>query len=281
VAIPSFRANLENASPRNNQGIWRTRNGAAELLVRKGDVAIPATESSAEAIFQVFPSNSIVPGILIDDSDQVVFAAELAGDDITPQLNSFTVWSSRDGELNLLYQRGMPAPGTHDTFSTSGIHFATNAVGQLVLRGRAGTKDGIWAQDPSGELRLVVLAGDQVPIGNELRTITSIGGLPFSGGSDGRARIINDAGEIVFVAGLDDGTAGVFVSNLAGYVRGDFNRDGIVDGDDLVIWEASFGQDESMVVGRRDFLIWQRQHTGSLAPLVDSQMVPEPVRDLS
>ena len=63
---------------------------------------------------------------------------------------------------------------------------------------------------------------------------------------------------------------------------GDFNGDGIVDGADLVIWQAKFGQsglgdaDGDGFVDGRDFLIWQRNLRLSGAVVAPAAVVPEP-----
>jgi len=63
------------------------------------------------------------------------------------------------------------------------------------------------------------------------------------------------------------------VTALAG-LPGDFNNDGIVDGDDLQVWESSFGTPGGLDGG--DFLTWQR-NLGLGGSLTASQTtVPEP-----
>lgn len=62
----------------------------------------------------------------------------------------------------------------------------------------------------------------------------------------------------------------------------DFNLDGDVDDVDLSIWEAAVGiTDAANADGDddsdgSDFLIWQRQFTGSLSLPGSTQVVPEP-----
>ena len=258
----------------NNQGIWRTRGEHVELIARKGDVAIPATSEAAEAVFTGFNYS------IIDDTDQVVFAATLGGVGLSSQ--STTLWSARGDELKLLARPGMPAPGTSDLFTSVPANgFSTNRLGQVVFLGTAGGKTGLWAQDPGGDLRLIVRTGDAIEVGPGVSlTITalegypSFGGFRSSGGSDGRARIINDAGQILFGATLDNGQKGLFVSDLAGYYTADFDGDGDVDGDDLAQWTGDFGDNADS--DGADFLTWQQQF-GSGVPAVDAAGgVPEP-----
>jgi len=70
---------------------------------------------------------------------------------------------------------------------------------------------------------------------------------------------------------------------IPGHLPADFNGDGVVDGDDLGIWESSFGENALAdangdgVTDGTDFLIWQRQFGTTLNPLVTAEVVPEPV----
>jgi hypothetical protein len=257
----------------NNEGLWRTRGDELELIVRKGDIAIPATDSTPMLTFSAL--GKAQP--LIDDTGQVVFTAYLSGPG-----SSITLWSARDEELEMLLQPGMTAPGTNATF-TSFSSYAVNRNGQLALRAFTGSTAGLWAQDLAGDLRLIARVGDMVEVApGETQAITAIDGFTSSGGSDGRSRVINDSGEIVFSATLANGTKGIFTSDAASYYMADFNRDGSVDGDDLTEWQAAYtlgtsagDADGDGVSNGRDFLIWQRQFGhGSVATLAAT--VPEP-----
>jgi hypothetical protein len=62
---------------------------------------------------------------------------------------------------------------------------------------------------------------------------------------------------------------------------GDFDHNGFVDGQDLVIWQQSYGDTENAIADAdgdgdsdgRDFLVWQRLHRPTLA---SAHSVPEP-----
>jgi hypothetical protein len=267
----------------NNQGLWRTRGENVELVVQKGDLAWPAAEGSAAAVFSAItaPLSAFFYRGVIDDTDQLVFAAELSGDDVTDS-NRTTLWTVRENKFTLLARTGAPAPGTEDLFTALST-YATNRSGQVAFRAAAGGKAGIWAQDPGGQLRLIVRVGDQVEIApGELHAITAIdetfASFPTSTGSDGRPRVFNDRGEIVFDATLDDGRKGIFVSDAAAHFAADFDRDGAVDGADLVQWNAAYGHsgaadaDGDGDSDAADFLVWQRE----LTPPSAAAAVPEP-----
>lgn len=76
---------------------------------------------------------------------------------------------------------------------------------------------------------------------------------------------------------------GILVPTLAGTnILGDYDHDGDVDGDDLLVWQGQYGGalldadgDNDGDVDGRDFLIWQRQH-GVGNPISTISAVPEP-----
>lgn len=86
----------------------------------------------------------------------------------------------------------------------------------------------------------------------------------------------DNAGEVYFIR---RGFSTLY--KLIGFASADFNRDGRVDGDDLVQWQEDYGLNGDSDADRdgdsdgRDFLIWQRQF-GLGIPLVAPTTVPEP-----
>src|SRR5262249_8782714 len=101
-----------------------------------------------------------------------------------------------------------------------------NNHGQMAFFGRltgpgvtAANNEGIWAQDLSGVLRLIVRSGDSLDVddgaGVDLRMIKSIGVLDSPGLSTAvqRGLQINDRGQVEFEALFTDGSSGIFVSN--------------------------------------------------------------------
>lgn len=257
----------------NDFGLWRTRGDGLELVARRGDLS--PTGEFGEQRFWSFNSP------LIDDSDQVVFKASMS---IVQPVVQTNLWSARDGELTLIAAMGMTAPGTGDIFTDllAFGNYATNSLGQIVFQARAGARDGIWAQDPSGAIRLIARTGDSVEVApGDIRTIGGFDPLFLSNGSDGKSRSFNDAGQIVFNATFIGGGEGIFVSDVAGYYLADFDRDGDVDGDDLHNWRAAYTDGTTLgdadgdgVTNGRDFLIWQRQV--GLGAVAGSFAVPEP-----
>jgi hypothetical protein len=271
----AFASGLSGAgvNGQNDFGLWRTRGESLELVARRGDMA--PSGQLGEQRFWSFNSP------LIDDSDQVVFKASMS---IVQPVVQTNLWSARDGELNLIAAMGMTAPGTGDVFTYVAPvgSYAANSLGQIAFQARAGLMDGIWAQDPSGAVRLIARVGDTVELATgDVREIASFDPLYLSNGSDGKSRSFNDAGQLVFNATFVGGGEGIFVSDVAGYYLADFDRDGDVDTYDLIDWRSAYAAgtadgdaDGDGVSSGRDFLIWQRQM--GLGTLAGSTAVPEP-----
>ncbi len=71
------------------------------------------------------------------------------------------------------------------------------------------------------------------------------------------------------------------------YSAADFNQDGFVDGNDLLIWQTNYGGSQSLLssqgdadgdgdVDGRDFMIWQREYSPPAALTAEVSSVPEP-----
>ncbi|HMO87134.1 MAG TPA: PEP-CTERM sorting domain-containing protein, partial [Lacipirellulaceae bacterium] len=84
-----------------------------------------------------------------------------------------------------------------------------------------------------------------------------------------------------------DPTKRVLELSAVDFLDADFDQDGDVDADDLLLWQAGFGlpagaakidgdANNDGAVNGADFLIWQRQLTGPSAALPTAFAVPEP-----
>ncbi len=203
----------------NNLGIWSEGTGnGLELIARAGRTA-PGTGSGVR--YFVFSSP------FINGTGQTAFLAFLNGTGVNGS-NDVGIWSEGSGlGVALVAREGNPAPGTQPGISFSRFdRYIINAGGQVAIAGRLDgtgvdiTNDrGIWAEDQAGTLQLIAREGDLLDVddgpGTDFRTISdiSLGGIS-TGNDDGRPSGMNDLGQLVFRALFDDGSEGVFVSNL-------------------------------------------------------------------
>lgn len=171
------------------------------------NVFLPTLNSSGDAVFNAFFQG---PGI--DNS------------------NNQVVVGNRDGELSIIAQEGMPAPGAGDgvVFSGSFDDIALNDLGQVVFSSKlagVGIEDdltfGLFATDANGVLQLVARDGelfdlDPDPNVMDYRVIES--SRPFIGpesvGNDGQSTNFNDVGQLAFSLAFTDGSSGIFIATI-------------------------------------------------------------------
>lgn len=191
----------------NNLGIWSEGGGSGlTLVVRKGDAA---PDMSSGINF------SGLLGPAFNNAGQVAFLGFLTGTGVNDN-NDGAIWVERGGTgLALVAREGSAAPGTSGaSFSSLPSKPTLNSVGQTAFTGflaGAGVNfsnyRGIWAEDPSGVLKLIARTGDLLDVddgpGTDFRTINSL--------SLGR---FNNLGQLVFRATFTDSSSGIFVSNL-------------------------------------------------------------------
>jgi autotransporter-associated beta strand protein len=85
-----------------------------------------------------------------------------------------------------------------------------------------------------------------------------------------------------FTSPLITGTGLLQVMTAPITIAGDFDNDGDVDGDDLIVWQDAYGTgiagdaDDDGDTDGRDFLVWQRNFTGPGILKAASTSVPEP-----
>jgi len=179
--------------------------------------------------------------------------------------------------LRTVALRSTLAPGTSDNF----VDFDDpnlNDLGQTaffgVLNSSSGAINfGIWAEDLTGVLRLIVRTGDLLDVddgpGTDFRTINS---LAFSGSVDELAPAdgFNNLGQLAFTARFTDGSGGVFVSDLVATLpNGDFDDDNDVDGSDFLTWQRTLGDSDSLA-------LWEAGFGLPIGSVAAGVAVPEP-----
>jgi hypothetical protein len=192
-------------------GIWSNAAGSLALVAKVGDQAAGAPAGVS------FLS---LGNPLMSNSGQVVFTSSVAGSGVD-STNDIGVWIQRGSQLELVAREGAHAPGLPDGVVFTGFsNVSMNDAGQVAFQATLRTASvpishqGIWATDPNGVLRLVVLSGDTYELspGNPLRLGAGLTFLGGSSGSDGRPSAFNARGEIAFAAVFFGGVEALFVA---------------------------------------------------------------------
>ncbi len=198
----------------NNSGIWSESGGTGlALIARAGDEA-PGTGGASFDGFGAF-------ALVLNNGGQTAFIGSLTGTGVNGS-SDLGVWSEKEGVgLALVARAGDPAPDTGGVNFSNFTNLILNDAGQIAFRGEGtgtGVGSGIWAEDPSGVLRLIARSGDLLDVddgpGTDFRTIRFLNFIGDSGNGDGRPSGFNNLGQLAFSASFTDGTSGIFVSNL-------------------------------------------------------------------
>lgn len=212
----------------NSDSLWRWHSGELSLVAREGDQAPGMTSGVTFNAFQ----NLIGPsGPVLSDSNDFAFMASLRGDGIDAQ-NRLSIWKVTDDGFRLVAQTGSLVPdfdsgATFDYLETPML----NDDGRIAFYGQARYRDedgeirqflGIWAEDESGSLQLVVRQGQVVDTDQgpnvDLKTIVDFA-LPrpdrfFQGRWErDQPHAFNNSGQIAFIARFEDGREALLVTS--------------------------------------------------------------------
>jgi hypothetical protein len=199
-------------------GVWlRRASGQLSRVFMIGDNA-PGIDGHAHFVDVFDP--------VMNASGRVALVAAVEGDAID-DFNEAGLWSnglSRDAGLRLVAWQGNQAPGADKGF-VFGVFLepSLNARGQSAFMAAGYRQEGgeildsgvgIWGQTRSGQLQLVALVGQMLEVApGDDREITALGFSSGTGGEDGRARGLNDLGQVAFQATFSDGSSGIFISD--------------------------------------------------------------------
>ena len=207
----------------NDKGIWATRSDGSQRLVAREKSPAPGT--GPEGFFGSLSRGSgptFGGRILIDDDGEVAFRAyllqDLQGTGEVTKSNNTGIWTEQAGSgLELLAREGDPAPGMPSGMVFDNLLYDPigNENGQVafyallrpnIVEDSSPIGSGIWAQDRNGDLRLIVSAGDPLEVATGDTRIVDRLALDFD---------LNNLGQLLFRATFEDGTQGIFVSNIA------------------------------------------------------------------
>jgi hypothetical protein len=202
-------------------GLWTGVPGDIRPLVKTGD---PAHGLAAGINFNRFGTP------LINQSEEVSFVGTLIGPGVVAA-NDSGVWTLAENGARLVAREGDQAPGAPvGAVFTEFRTLYKNALGQVAFYahfvGPNVDDFGIWATDVEGNLRSITQEGKLFEMAPGVTRRIDLVWFPlnqnysrFTNNEDGQATILNDRGEIAFIAsGYDPATGqrttGLFVSSL-------------------------------------------------------------------
>jgi hypothetical protein len=196
---------------------------ALRVIARSGQ-PVPGVSG---AFFQSL-SSGVFNNALIGSDGSVAFVASY-----TDTGNDYGLWvAPSNGSPRLVARSGAQAPGAPaGVVFTNSFQFLPpfeelymNARNQIAFRANLGgpgvgstNSVGIWLAEPDGTLNLVVRAGDTISTGGSrklaLVTLGQVGVPVVAGSEDGRASPLNDRGELLFAAYLENPSGqGLFIA---------------------------------------------------------------------
>ena len=178
-------------------------------ILRAGDGA-PGVSPGA-----VFDSLNV--GTFLHDNGRFAFASQLRSVDTPTAPTRASLWSGVGTSLVPVAIGGDVAPGTSDRFSAFPGAPLVNAGGEVAftaildVAGSDARPNGIWMGTP-GDLHLVALEGRPFDVGGgELKTVSRVDLVERP---DQLRYVLNDQGQLRFMAFFTDGTSGVFLATV-------------------------------------------------------------------
>ena len=187
-----------------DQAIWV---GPPEDLKVAARIAHPAPDAPLGARFEFFNS---LP--LLASNGHLAFLATLEeGRGGVTAADDTVLYLGPPDDLKIAARKGDQAPGAPPgTNFDSFFETAINANGQAVIMNRVlGANQGIYLADQHQVIPVALSGGtlaSQTIDNIELRDV-----FTFSGDADGKPRVINDRGQVVFYADFTSGDSGVFL----------------------------------------------------------------------
>jgi len=204
------RASGPGLSGANSQGIWADdASGALQLVIRGSDPA-PGTNG---AVF------SMLSDPVYNLNEAVAFVGSLRTNvgDVT-RANCVGVWSNDQGVLKLIARKGDPAPGCSGAVFDSFLQIALPDQGGVVMQAAlkvdssvvtSTNRQGIWAVDSTGALKLILRQGDLHPATGKV--VASFAFLQPHGVTAGQTRAFSPStGALIYRVTFSDRTSGIF-----------------------------------------------------------------------
>ncbi len=128
------------------------------------------------------------------------------------------LWANTGGGLDNAVRQGDPAPGISGTVKftafrqfvlpdTGGVVFTASVAGSGIT---TSNNLGLWADDGTGGLELLIRKGDKVKINGQTKTATSFTIFKAVTGVTGQSRQFDTSGNVVCQVSCSDGTKAIF-----------------------------------------------------------------------
>jgi hypothetical protein len=194
--------------PESVSGIWRYEEGKLSLWF--------SDDKFDDELDSLYPDATVVHptanSMRINGAGEIAFRATLTGPNLKPAAFS-TIWRGVPGSFRQVFGYGMPVPGSPGgLFSNYSTVYCLNRRGDMVVYVR---NQGYWHVDARGETHAIAKVGDMHEVRpGDSRKITAVAPIVETGGEDGRARALNDAGQFVFAVKFLDGSTAVMIAQL-------------------------------------------------------------------
>ena len=272
----AFTLGITGSSSGAGTGLFRGDGEHAIMILRSG---LPAPDASGETTGTFASWDRQV----INNNGEVIVWAQLQG---TPggSTDNTGLFVGDGSSLRQIVRSGDMSPDGNGRLQIHGRNSVINDAGQTVFfashSGAIGrTNGGIYFYDPKLGLLTVARAGQSF-FGSTIGSLMLAGNLDIPV-NDMETSGLNELGQVAFQFQLANGAHGLAIWTPP---NSDFNGDGQVNGDDLALLTANYGQSPATlaegdgngdnVVDGVDFLMWQRQSTGAMSGAAES--VPEP-----
>jgi hypothetical protein len=207
----------------NNTGIWADDSTGTRQLVEQSGAIAPGTNSNAKFLTFSDP--------VYNANEAVSFRGTLSvGTGLATAATASGIWCNSTGTLTLVAQQGRQAPGcpggvTYNAFTElalDDVNGSTQKGGVIFLATLAGTgvtaanNVGIFAQDNTGTVRLIVRTGDVLDVpgiaNTQLpKTITTLRFLPTEALVNGQTRSFSPStGDLVYKVTFSDKSQAIF-----------------------------------------------------------------------
>lgn len=194
------------------ESIWSDRSGTLQLIAVEG--------SSAPGLPGLTYGKDFWP--ILNNADEMAFCVGLSGSQVT-EANDTAIFAETDSGFILVAREGDQVPGQSPGVTFSAVKYPSfNARGQLLFYGQmTDGHSGIFLHDPFGGLMTIAVEGTPLELASGIYgTPTSLDyagvlyGPANSGGGDGAARALNDAGQVAFHARFSDGTDAILLATV-------------------------------------------------------------------